>query len=240
MDNVACVCDRYIAGVSDSFGARPHSHPVLELYVSCEGASHVVVEGTEVEGDVVLIAPGVGHAISDTGRRGLAVFVDPLMPLGYGITRTYLDERPFATVDVDHASHDREILSGVPTEDAIRRFADLLIGAVGTWEGGRPFSRPVFDTIDYLQHPDAEFKMDVLASRACLSKSRLAHLFSAETGITLKEYLLYKRMEQACRVMTGGGSVTDAAAELGYSSPSHIATSSMRLTGMQLTRMLGL
>ena len=240
MDNVVCIGDRYIAGVSESFGARPHRHPVLELYASCGGEGHVMVGSSEVTGGVVLIGPGAEHAISDVGRRGVAVFVDPLLPFGYGLAQAHLKGRPCAVARMSPDQWGAPALLGQPTAEEVRASAELLLGAMGAREAVRPFSGEVLDTIDYLQRPDAEFRMGVLADRACLSKSRLAHLFSEQTGITLKEYLLYKRMEQACRVMSRGSSVTEVAAELGFSSPSHIATSSMRLTGMQLTRMLGL
>ncbi len=82
--------------------------------------------------------------------------------------------------------------------------------------------------------------MDALAGKVCLSKSRLAHVFSAQTGITLKEYLQYKRLENACRKMLKGTSITDAAYDTGFSGSSHIASSSIKLTGMQLRKMLNL
>ena len=82
--------------------------------------------------------------------------------------------------------------------------------------------------------------MDVLAEKVFLSKSRLAHVFSAQTGITLKEYLQYKRLESACRKVLRGANITEAAFDTGFAGSSHIALSSMKLTGMQLRKMLNL
>ena len=82
--------------------------------------------------------------------------------------------------------------------------------------------------------------METLAKQVFLSKSRLAHIFSEQTGITLKEYLQYKRLENACRKMLQGMNITDAAYDTGFSGSSHIAVSSIKLTGMQLRKMLNL
>lgn len=87
---------------------------------------------------------------------------------------------------------------------------------------------------------NCDYDMDKLAEKVFLSKSRLAHVFSAQTGITLKGYLQYKRLESACRKMLRGANITEAAFDTGFAGSSHIATSSMKLTGMQLRKMLGL
>lgn len=87
---------------------------------------------------------------------------------------------------------------------------------------------------------NCDYDMDELAEKVFLSKSRLAHVFSAQTGITLKEYLQYKRLESACRKVLRGANITEAAFDTGFAGSSHIATSSMKLTGMQLRKMLGL
>ena len=65
-------------------------------------------------------------------------------------------------------------------------------------------------------------------------------VFSAQTGITLKEYLQYKRLESACRKMLGGMKITEAAYDTGFSGSSHIASSSIKLTGLQLKKLLNL
>ena len=104
----------------------------------------------------------------------------------------------------------------------------------------RPFDNSVLRVIDLMADEDCEYDMDALANRVFLSKSRLAHVFSQQTGITLKEYLQYKRLESACRKMLRGMNITEAAYDTGFSGSSHIANSSIKLTGLQLRKLLSL
>ena len=246
MDNLIYLDSNYIAGVSESFGAAPHSHPVLEVYASCGGAGHMRVEDDTVCADVILVECGATHAIADVGVRGIAIFVDPLLPLGFSLRQAYLGKAPFAGPErPDLANMIGHLLMGdapeaEPSVSDVHKAAERILSELDLPRSERPFSDPVLETIDLLQQPGTEFDMDVLADAVCLSKSRLAHLFSQQTRITLKDYLQYKRMESACRMVAQGTSITQAAMDTGFSSPSHIASSSMRLTGMQLRRMLGL
>ena len=246
MDNIIYLDKDYIAGVSDSFGAAPHRHPVLEVYASCSGAGHMQVGSDTACADIILVECGVTHAIADTGTRGVAVFIDPLLPLGFSLRRAYLGKTPFAGLEqpglageLDSLLANKAPYAG-PSEGDVRKTAERILSELNPPRAERPFSDPVLETIDLLQQPGTEFDMDALADAVFLSKSRLAHLFSQQTGITLKDYLQYKRMESACRMVAQGTSITQAAMDTGFSSPSHIASASMRLTGMQLKRMLGL
>ena len=73
MDNPIYPDEKTIAGVSDQFGAGPHRHPLLEIYTSCDLNSHALVNDETSEGTVIVIGTDAVHAISDRGKRGLAV-----------------------------------------------------------------------------------------------------------------------------------------------------------------------
>ena len=44
MVSVIYIGENYIAGVSDTFGAKIHRYPLIEIYVSCDGKSHIITE----------------------------------------------------------------------------------------------------------------------------------------------------------------------------------------------------
>lgn len=72
-----------------------------------------------------------------------------------------------------------------------------------------------------------------VADRVYLSPSRFSHLFKQHTGSTLKSYLLFKQLLSALSAITQGQSVTVAAVNAGFDSPSHLSNSCKRLTGLQ-------
>ena len=128
----------------------------------------------------------------------------------------------------------------MPTEEHLKSVSENLACTVQSSPIERPFDEPVLQAIHLLSDKDCEYEMETLAKQVFLSKSRLAHIFSEQTGITLKEYLQYKRLENACRKMLHGMNITEAAYDTGFSGSSHIAVFSINLTGMQLRKMLNL
>ena len=52
-DNLIHIDKDYISGISSSFGAQLHKHPMLEIYASFDGESHLALENGELEGHVI-------------------------------------------------------------------------------------------------------------------------------------------------------------------------------------------
>lgn len=77
-----------------------------------------------------------------------------------------------------------------------------------------------------------------IAKSVFLSESRLTHLFKEEVGISLKSYILIRRMEHAYRLVSSGEKVTYAAMESGFASPAHLAYTCKTLTGIYMTDVL--
>ena len=240
MDNVVYMGENFISGASDTFGANLHRHPMLEVYAACDGDSGVLANGEMMRGNVVFIGANVPHTIADRGKRGLAIFLDPLRSTGYSLQQKYLNVSRCAVLDHPSITALLSVIEGDIREVDVGRASEAVLEEFELEPVEQAFSEPVAEVIEMLQQDGASFDMEELASKACLSKSRLAHLFSEQTGITLKEYIQLKRMENACRSMVAGKSITQAAVDTGFSSSSHIASSSMKLTGLQLRRLLNL
>ncbi|MBQ9048635.1 MAG: helix-turn-helix domain-containing protein [Solobacterium sp.] len=235
--NIICCGENYIAGISSTFGAKLHRHPLIEIYAACDGNSHVVTDEGILQGEIIIIGPDTVHAISDTGKPGIAVFLDPLSESGYSLYRNTLDTRPVCTAEADGVS--ASLLAKL-SADSIRTVSEHILAQLQGEPVIRPFDESVLRTVDLLSDETCSYDMNTLAEKVFLSKSRLAHVFSEQTGITLKEYLQYKRLEGACRKIMKGANITEAAFDTGFSGSSHIAASSMKLTGMQLRKMLSL
>lgn len=80
--------------------------------------------------------------------------------------------------------------------------------------------------------------MREIAARVYLSESRLTHLFKENAGISLKSYLVIRRLEKAYRFITSGGRMTRAAHESGFASSAHLAYTCKKLTGISVSEVL--
>ncbi|MDK2126806.1 helix-turn-helix domain-containing protein [Parachitinimonas caeni] len=65
-----------------------------------------------------------------------------------------------------------------------------------------------------------------------LSSSRFAHLFTEQTGVSLKRYLLWRRSVKAANYLASGHSATFAAHSCGFSDSSHMSRNFADILGI--------
>jgi len=90
-------------------------------------------------------------------------------------------------------------------------------------------------TLEWLEQQlnQSELRLDSAAENVGLSPAGLRARFKAETGFTLHEYLLHRRVEEARRrLVEAEDDITTLAHELGFSSSQYFATVFRRETGM--------
>ncbi len=93
---------------------------------------------------------------------------------------------------------------------------------------------PLRKAVEYLDaHFDQSLTLDLLAGRAKLSVSRLAHRFKEETGATLIEYLTWVRIGHAQRLLAETDkSCQKIADEVGYNNQSYFSRAFRRVVGI--------
>jgi AraC family transcriptional regulator len=91
--------------------------------------------------------------------------------------------------------------------------------------------------IDYLQSElDTRIDLDALAAAVGMTASSFLPAFSAAFGTTPHQYLIEQRIERAKVLLSATvSSVTDISATLGFSSPSHFATTFKQRVGVTPT-----
>lgn len=94
--------------------------------------------------------------------------------------------------------------------------------------------QPLRKTVEYLEaHFDQSLTLEMLADRAKLSVSRLAHRFKDQTGCTLIEYLTWVRISHAQRLLAETDlSCMKISDEVGYSNQSYFPRAFRRVVGV--------
>jgi AraC family L-rhamnose operon regulatory protein RhaS len=90
-------------------------------------------------------------------------------------------------------------------------------------------------TLEWLEgkFSESEVRLDAVAANVGLSPAGLRARFKAETGYTLHEYLIHRRVEEAHRRLSDTNEdITNIAHSLGFSSSQYFATVFRRETGM--------
>jgi AraC-like DNA-binding protein len=75
-------------------------------------------------------------------------------------------------------------------------------------------------------------RLDQVAAMAALSPSRFAHLFRQRTGIALRPYLRWLRLQRAARALADGMAPTEAALAAGFADAAHMSRTFRRHLGV--------
>ncbi|MEU9113864.1 AraC family transcriptional regulator [Streptomyces sp. NPDC048483] len=89
-----------------------------------------------------------------------------------------------------------------------------------------------------LRNPQLPDGATEFAAAAGLSRSRFLHLFREQTGTSFRRCRMWARMLRAGRAFLDFGTLTDAAAEAGFSSPSHLSSTFHATFGLRPSRLL--
>lgn len=87
--------------------------------------------------------------------------------------------------------------------------------------------------------PEAFPSVDALASSLGLSRSRTQTLFTEAIGMPFRRYRLWRRMARVMARLQSGATLTEAAMEAGFASPSHLATAFRTQFGLAPSTLLG-
>ena len=78
----------------------------------------------------------------------------------------------------------------------------------------------------------ANLRSAAVAGKAAYSQRQFSRVFLADTGMRFKDWRSLYRVQAGIRLLASGGSVSDVAAELGYSSASAFISVFRRHTGL--------
>ncbi|UXA19402.1 AraC family transcriptional regulator [Mycobacterium sp. SMC-4] len=210
---------------------RPHSGAVWCLAVGVDGVLTVTADEHRVRARSVLIPPRLVHQLDTHGGRLVSCYLDPSSDRIETI-RTQCRSR---TGDVRHRHVSEQILASAPADDdGAMRWLD--VAAPGAARPIDPRIRSAAARI--ASDPDGAPSACALAENVGLSESRFLHLFRAQTGTSVRRYRLWIRLMRAGRAMTDGAGLTEAAAQAGFASPSHLSDRFRETFGLTASELL--
>lgn len=222
-----------------------HAHTGCELYCFLQGEGYYTVEGNHyplTPGTILLMRSGethMPHIREGSAYERIAVHfpAEYLTEEDPALTALF-DDRPLGihncyppeASDLDYLRYSLLRLctpSTGSTENRIRAYLIPVLyelaGRRGQSIGDAPLPvRPrdplVIDILDYINsHLTEEFDLDALSHRFFFSKSHINKVFRAETGSSVWDYVVVKRLLLARSLLHSGISAAGAAARSGFS-----------------------
>jgi AraC-like DNA-binding protein len=220
-----------VAGPGDA--TATHRHHNMHLVLAREGSVRARVGGEARESAGVLTGPDVPHAIDAIGRDVVLLFADAESVPGASLRASL----PGPVAYIDEATRDALLgpLPPHPTSAALDAWMD---GAVARLTGARwqrprvhPAIRRVLSALRDGPWP-SDTSLEALSERAGLSPSRFMHVFTESTGIPLRPYLRWLRLQRAAGAIIAGVPLSAAAAAAGFADAAHMSRTFKQMFGI--------
>lgn len=206
---------------SFSASTRPHLHHAFEIVVSQQIFSVVIGERRlRVRG--VLIRPDIVHSIGSKSLT-ISIYFEAHSNLGRAVLQSLGGRQ---TIQL-RGTQIREILDffklPITAGESMPFLETKLIGKVLMASSSNNIDLRIKRVMDYIDQTFVK-KTDFATIRtiACLSESRLIHLFKMEVGIPIRNYITWRRLQEVIRLVGDGHNLSTAAHKGGFTDAAHL------------------
>ena len=210
-----------------------HTHPSFELIAVLSGSVNIALENVRYSlsaGEIAIIPPLAYHSVfcdrNSDYERITVLFDKSFIPRE--IEAEFADKTALTPISRHSSqfavlSSMREAMLEKKAEQFEPLLASLITELVYTYtfkasdvpEGSaHPVVRSVITYVD--SHIGEKILLDDLAASAFVSKSTISHIFLSEMKISVKQYVLQKKLSYAARLIAEGKRATEAARLVGY------------------------
>jgi AraC-like DNA-binding protein len=186
------------------------------------------VHGAIIKSDIL-------HGVKGCKGLTISICVDPESKTGRELNRLVKNGILFLGVETANTlfNYFNTALATHLTE------ADMKVFLLGTLRMNDGLSSPLLldDRIEkVIAHIRASsnyaIKFADLLTICALSESRLIHLFKKETGITIRKYILWCRIQKALKAMASGNSIKQSASIAGFTDVAHLSRTFASMFGV--------
>ncbi|RFA35628.1 hypothetical protein CAI16_07490 [Virgibacillus dokdonensis] len=227
-----------IASFSNTTKAESHKHWMLQIFLSLDGEMIIEVSGKPISFECIIINSNRVHKIDSAQTSHFTMLLDNTSTIGKQLKKVYLQNKDY---HLFHASANMVALkNSLKKLDTMKiLYYEIFIQRLFQTLNINTCVKPNYDSRIHTAlkaistSQKGEISLQSLAHLVALSKSRLSHLFKAETGTPLKSYLLLHRLRDAYSyLLEYRYDITTSAMKAGFDSPSHFAATSKKITGM--------
>lgn len=221
-----------------------HAHHAIQVSLALSGRLKLrTANGAWMEYLGAMVHPHHRHQFDGCGGSVAQLFVEPETAHGRALLAAHsgggIEALPEALVapliETLRTAYEHHATDGALIAAGQQGVAMLAGGAPLVLEVDPRITR----VVEWLQaHRGASVTLAEVARIAHLSPSRFRHLFMAQTGTSLRAYVLWQRIGSAIGAAMAGMSWTDAAQEWGFADSAHLSRTCRRMFGIAPTMLL--
>ena len=184
----------------------PHQNPVTCILAGLDRPLVVCTRTERIEGDIVLIRPGVEHGVEINGRAKVLYFDGLAFPLSAPLADRVPREVATLAIDALDASSNAQDELRAKFSHARNRCSAAMARAIHA----------------ILADPMARMNQRDLAEQLRLERTRAMRAFKAATGMTFREFKRWTALCAATRQIAEGQLVRTAAMDAGFADTAHL------------------
>lgn len=194
-----------------------HANPVTAVLIGRTGPLRLERDGLCVEGDVVLVRPGIIHAVDFAERGADVLYLNGLaFPFDAPLGQTLSGKLAYAAQDAMQGD-----------ASAIAALRDRIAPAAGA-------ILPAVAAAVAAIHADPMWRMPQgeLARRLGMERTQALRLFKAATGQGFRVFKLWSALQYATQQMAEGALVRTAAMDAGFADTAHLSRAFRHFFGL--------
>lgn len=242
-----------------------HRHSAAHILISLKGPVRFQVDGQEMTGFGAVIPSGLPHTVCGAPDEEGKPFSMPSLLLflfdettfvaqciresrlitekqAQTVLQWYQDMRETPYAAAAYPSFLRQVLKELGLSDNGQiagnpQGADGTLAADSLQAAGDERIRQAYVYID--EHIGSDMTVASIAGHFCMSESRFSHLFRKEAGMSVANYLVFRKLYFTYLGLMKGKNITTAALDAGFSDPSHFSATNKRMFGLSPTAVSG-
>lgn len=215
-----------------------HSHQALQLTLGLHHDVSVrLAGGIDVTARGVLIPSGLSHHLLERGTPILSLYLDGHSTLGRALAAAGAEGPQCLDDDTARAvlAMARQEPDGAAIGQALLAHWQSMLPAPSVVPAAPAAAvarvRQVLELLSRSSWHDMALDLASLAARTALSPSHFAQCLRAETGLPLRAYLRWLRLQRAVAAALAGATLTQAAHEAGFADAAHLTRTFRRHFG---------
>lgn len=195
-------------------GSLRHAHYAHQLLLSEGEPWQVEIDGERQQAQRLWLPSFLPHAVLAAPAEGCTVFLEP----SHADVDAVLAQLPHLPARLSAL---QPLLPGLCRAQPLDRRLQAAIAEIGA------------------RLPDSVAAADI-AQAAHLSTSQLQRRFQSDLAVTLRGWVLWRRLHQALLRLLAGNSLTDSAHAAGFADLAHLSRSLRRMFGISAAQLRGL
>ena len=216
-----------------------HAHSTIQIVIDLEDYFKLESQaGISRKCNSAIIKPDTFHKLNSLKGTQLILYIEKTSSMGKRLLTNHLkaEEIIFPEFKIKQTHISELLRSAIIQQDGISLYKQvqlILNVLLGTKENIKIKDKRIAKIRALIDSsPPADLTIESLAQNIHLSASRMRHLFKEQVGISIKQYILWRKIIYSIHLILNGRSLSEAAWESGFTDLSHYNKMMIKMFGI--------